>query len=465
MALLIVTVCAVMPISHAAAAPIPGTWCGPDESPRDRPDLVAGPQIHVVYAYPTDSSDRFGDMAPSIARDLAGVDTWWRSQDPLRTPRFDLASFPGCDTEFGALDLTSLPLTFDSSLYDPQGRSEFASRVGDDLIANGMADNTKKYLVFYDGPAGGGVCGRSASSSVSGGPRRVSFVYLQADPGCRVGGYGSGNGWPARTVAHELLHALNDPFVPGTAPNVCEDGGHVCDSTSDVLSTGTIHPSPRLSDAVLDVAHDDYYDHNGTWWDIRDSSWLMHLDTPPGLLTIALSGAGGGEVATAPYGNVCADTCTTRYDGDTALRLTAVEHPGFRLLMWGGACSGTSRSCDATVTSGGMSVIATFGPAVTVVARTRGPGRIAQLEGAPCAGECALDLIPGARAVIGAQPDVGARFVGWRGLCGGTQPACVVAVSLGAEHPTSPRCSAPVRRPAFPPGETIRRPCPSVLLP
>ena len=161
---------------------------------------------------------------------------------PFRTPRFDLAVFPGCDSEFGSLDVSSVPLTFDSGVYDPEGAGDFALRVGDDLTANGLTDTNKKYLVYYDGPAGGGVCGRSASSSVSGGPRRVSFVYLQGDPGCRVGGFGTGNGWPARSAAHELLHAFNDYFAPDTAPNACEDRGHVCDSTADILSTGTSHP-------------------------------------------------------------------------------------------------------------------------------------------------------------------------------------------------------------------------------
>ena len=88
----------------AAAAPLPSAWCGTDEVATDRPDLVAERQMHVIYAYPSDSPDRFTAVARDIIRDLAGVDSWWRSQDPTRTPRFDLATFPNCDNEFGALD-------------------------------------------------------------------------------------------------------------------------------------------------------------------------------------------------------------------------------------------------------------------------------------------------------------------------------------------------------------------------
>ena len=142
--LAVVTACVLVPVAPAGAAPLPNSWCGPDESPKDRPDLIVGKQVHVVYAYPTDSADRFGDMARTIVRDLAGVDTWWRSQDPLRTPRFDLAAFPDCTTEFGNVDVSSVPLTFDSSVYDPDGGSDFTLRVGDDLTANGLSDDQQE---------------------------------------------------------------------------------------------------------------------------------------------------------------------------------------------------------------------------------------------------------------------------------------------------------------------------------
>src|SRR5262245_21649108 len=96
-------------VRFAAAAPLPDAWGGA-EAAVDRLDVVAQKQVHVVYVFPTDAEDRFGAEARLIARDLAGVDEWWRSQDPTRTPRFDLASFAGCTSEFGALDITSLPL-------------------------------------------------------------------------------------------------------------------------------------------------------------------------------------------------------------------------------------------------------------------------------------------------------------------------------------------------------------------
>ena len=68
-----------------ALAPV--QWCGGSESGADRmPDLVAGPQVHVVYAYPSDGQDRFGLVVHRITTDLAAGDAWWRAQDPVRTP-------------------------------------------------------------------------------------------------------------------------------------------------------------------------------------------------------------------------------------------------------------------------------------------------------------------------------------------------------------------------------------------
>jgi hypothetical protein len=424
----------VLPTHGASAAPLPQAWCGTDELSQDRPDFVAANQVHVVYAYPIGATDRFWSVAPQIARDLAGVDTWWRSQDPTRTPRFDLVDDPACPSQFGTLDLSSVAVA-GAAPGEVQPAGNVSAIVGQTLNADGFNDDTKKYLVYYDGPIDSELCGLSRSSSTVGGPDRISLVFMQGPPGCVTGGWGSGTGWTARTAAHELLHAFNDPFAPGTAPNACPDQGHVCDSQADILSTGTNHPSPTLTDAVLDVNHDDYYDHPGSWWDIRNSPWLVHLEVPPALLTIAVDGGAGGQVVTVPGGAVCAQTCTQRFDGNAVAHLSAVPKPGYKLLRWGGACAGLAEACDATVTGDRTVVNAVFGPAAVVQGRVRGPGVIEVLGSSPCAAACSIDLVPGAAVQWVAVPGAHARFVGWRGLCNGPKRRCTVVVASGARHP------------------------------
>jgi hypothetical protein len=430
----------------ARAAPLPDAWCGTDATSADRPDSVAGNQVHVVYARPSDEPDRFNELARAIARDLAGVDEWWRGQDPTRAPRFDLAAFGGCDSEFGALDLSNVVLDGDGAQYNVDNPL-FGDRVGEALVRAGLDDATKKYLIYYDGPGSREICGVSGTSPFSGGPLTASYVFVRAIPGCTAGGgLGTGNAWPARTAAHELIHAFNAALAPGGAPHGCPDQGHVCDSDADVISTGTAHPSPFLSDAVLDVGNDDYYNHPGTWWDVRDSPWLRRLEQPPSVLTTRVdAGVGFGDLQLAPYGARCSDACSLQYDGGLVVRVTAVPRPGYRLLQWHGACSGSGTSCDVTMTGAPVDVLAEFGPAAIVTVRARGRGEVAQADGSPCDDTCRWDLVPGAPVVLRARAPVGTRFAGWRGLCHGSGPTCVVTVALTAEAPSVTAVFRPTR--------------------
>ena len=125
-------------------------------------------------------------MARDIIRDLAGVDSWWRSQDPARTPRFDLATFPDCDTEFGALDLSSVQLSADNATLDPTA-PDFTSRMGSELTRAGFTNTDKKYLVFYDGAGPADFCGVSNGSPSRGGPSVASYVFSRG-MACCLGG-------------------------------------------------------------------------------------------------------------------------------------------------------------------------------------------------------------------------------------------------------------------------------------
>jgi List-Bact-rpt repeat protein len=432
----IATASGLVHATDAAGAPLPSAWCGTDEVATDRPDLVAERQIHVIYAYPSDSPDRFPAVARDIIRDLAGVDSWWRSQDPARTPRFDLATFPDCDTEFGALDLSSVQLSADNATLDPTA-PDFTSRMGSELTRAGFTNTDKKYLVFYDGAGPADFCGVSNGSPSRGGPSVASYVFSRGMAACLVGGAGTGNGWPAHTAVHELLHGLIGGFAPGTAPNACDDQGHVCDSQRDILSTGSVHPSPFLSDMVLDVNHDDYYEHSGSWPDVRNSAWLSHVERPPGMVGVTVAGdPGRSMVVVGPQPLFCTSSCTQRYDGGSQVQMAVVEQSGYRLLRWEGACSGSASTC--TVTAGGddVNVLATFGPAAVVRVRAVGHGSVVQFGGDACVDDCTWDVIPGAQIALAAQPERGMRFVGWRGLCSGPARSCIVATTRDARQPS-----------------------------
>jgi hypothetical protein len=272
-ALLVLVAAFALP-GTAVAAPQPTRWCGNDVQGADRqPDAVAGFQFHVVYAFPADGGDGFAQWVLPIARDLAAIDEWWRAQDASRAPRFDLFPFPGCDTEFGNLDISRVQLPQASSAYSSD-RTGFRSILGD---LGAFNDPDKKYVVFYDGPVEDEfVCGRSPSNALQGGMNATAVVYMRS----LCEGLGSA-AEIAITTVHEMIHNLG--ALPDGAPHPCpaDQGGdgHPCDSEADVLFPST-SGGDVLSSKQLDFGRDDYYGHGGPQWDVQDSPWLEQLQSP-----------------------------------------------------------------------------------------------------------------------------------------------------------------------------------------
>ena len=257
------------------AADSPSRWCGPAEAATDLADTGGNAyEVHVVYAYPADGTDRFAALSLGISRDIAAIDTWWRAQDSSHTPRFDLAAFPGCDTAFGSLDITVARLPRPAGYY--ASLDTVLSRLDDDLAAApaNLGDPDKKYLVLYDGllqqPGGNFViCGLSPARRSEGGGASYAAVFLTS--GCGDGLGAATN--TAGTMAHELIHNLGALVSPGP-PHACPTSpGHPCDSDDDVLSPAGEY-GRILTELQLDIGRDDYYGHSGSWWDIQDSVFL-----------------------------------------------------------------------------------------------------------------------------------------------------------------------------------------------
>lgn len=316
------------------AAPSPSRWCGAAEASTDRPDALDNAfQVHVIYAYPADGSDRFASLALGISRDIAAIDTWWRAQDSSRAPRWDLAAFAGCDTQYGQLDVSAVKL--------PSGGAYYASldlvvpRLSADLAKAPTVfdDPDKKYVVLYDGKmsqAGGNlsVCGLSPSTVRGGGSQAYAVIFLESPCGDGLGGATN----TAGTIAHELIHNLG-ALQRGGPPHACPgDAGHPCDADNDVLSPvgeyGAI-----LTTLQLDIGRDDYYGHSGSWWDTQDSPFLEHVGQtfgrPSGPTNLKASNDGGDvEVdwtpATSPNGAV-----TYRVWRDGVLLGTTSSSSGF----------------------------------------------------------------------------------------------------------------------------------------
>jgi hypothetical protein len=391
---------AALVVAGAALWLAPGAlaagWCGTGESSIDRPDVTAGQQIHAVYAIPSDGTDNFVTVANKLADDVNSITNWWITQDATRTPRFDMAAFPGGT----CLDISFLRLSQSAAAL--QGASTSYNAIRSDLFATAFANSYKKYLVYYDGPSvETNVCG-SGVGDFAFGPA-YAMVWLGGCPQV-----------PTDAVAaHELTHALG--AVPAGAPHECAppDNGHVCDSNLDLLYPYTT--GRPLSQLVLDVNHDDYYEHTTNGIDIRNSLWLRHLDTPQEPLDVSL--VGSGTVTSDVPGVDCTSTCSTLWDEGSSITLAAAPRPGRRFVKWTGACAGNA-TC-ALVLDQPQSATAVFGP-LTIALRvtTAGRGHVA------CTPACGKTFRAGNSLRLRAVPAKGWKFLRWSGGCTGTRLRC-----------------------------------------
>jgi Divergent InlB B-repeat domain len=400
------------------------TWCG-SAAATDRPDTIGGDLVHLVYAVPSDGPDRFQERAPAIANDLSLIDAWWRRQDPTREPRFDFTSVPGCSSRFGQLDITSARTGDPAFAFSaPDGR---LLRLVNDL-AQVLNDPTKKYLVYFDSPGSlsGNICGTAFVNARRGSSGAVWLApNLAGLPGC--GSLGDGD-YYAKTATHELIHTLGalDSSSPTGPPHPCPgDPGHPCDSPNDVLYPGGF--GIHLDDYFLDVGHDDYYGHSGSWFDVQDSPWLTHLDAGLRRVTVQLAGGGSGSsVASDPSGISCPSACAQDFDSDLPIFLSAAAGDGFEFLGWSGDCSGPG-PCPVP-TGRAATMTATFAPIrYQVAVRVSGRGRVTSRPRGlvSCPVRCRGTLDYGASAHLVPAPTKGYRFVRWGGDCTGRR-ACVV---------------------------------------
>jgi hypothetical protein len=399
-------------------------WCGSDEVTIDRvPELEvsAAQQVRLVYAIPSDGSDSFGTFASGMATDAAWIDEWWRAQDPARTPRFDRYPFPGCTSQAGSIDIGFVRLPNGTAYYRS---STMFQLLNQDLVRTFASD--QKTIVYYDGAVSeADVCGQSPSNETLGGQAGISYVYLQSD--CDLTPLGAGAS--AVVAAHELIH--NFGALPPGAPHPCpDDDGHPCDSTSDIL-TPFLQPGATLDAVTLDVNHDDYYAHSGSWWDVQDSTWLTHLPQFP--LTLTITGSGTVVPRTNDTSTLACDTGCANLELDNGLTLTVFALPsaGWHVGGWSGACTPQGLSCVATITAP-TNVQVTFARnPVRVAVRVAGRGHVTSApRGIACTGACSRSFSPGTIVRLIAAPSRGWRFTGWSGACTG-RSRCVLTPDGG----------------------------------
>ena len=226
-------------------------------SSRDRPDDIGGPQVHFVYAVPSDWEDRNRDRFGEVERSIAGIQNWLAGETGQRLR---------VDTHQGRPDVSFLRLSFThqegdgtagGTIHDVLREARRLGITGDKILA-----------IYYEGSVAG-VCG---SAPLFGGGGAVYLGCTDAELGAdeeSVSTY-------EVVMVHEMFHVFG--AVASCAPNFV-DGSHVNDVENDLMFAG-VDRQPRGGETFVDVGRDDYYGHGRS--DCVDVSRSRFLETAPG---------------------------------------------------------------------------------------------------------------------------------------------------------------------------------------
>ena len=142
-------------------------------------------------------------------------------------------------------------------------------------------------------------------------------------------------------------------------------------------------------------------------------------------VTLAVTAAGGGAVASTPNLNCDAIGCKGEVDNHSTVTIIAQPLPGFRFVGWSGSpeCTGATQASLPIEVTQDLSCNATFAKQFTVAISALGAAALVSVTTGTCSAlACTTDA--GASAVFQAQPVTGFRFTGWSG-----EKACTGAVS------------------------------------
>ena len=371
----------------------------------DRPDDVSGPQVHYIYATPSDGPDRQLDTDGSIESSVRKAQDWMASQAETRSMRVD--------TYNGSLDISFFRSQRSGQALGAYGRY-IVNEMRNELWAAGFSRDSNKILaVYYDGTYNEGCGAANWPPQV---PGNTGMIVL---PRCAPLSNSILRSTDLSSL-HEVLHATGQ--VPLSAPH-SNGEGHTNDDNRDFMNQFA-GSGANISDVgeyfVLDAARDDYY-HNLDPW-LTNNHRRLSLDI-----------SGDGEIATEPSPSLylgpetpCDEDCEVWFHKGDAVELQAQAFDNSRFVGWESACEGKN-DCKIIMDSD-KAVQAKFEPAVNLNVRIKGKGAVRVLGQGVCKKTCNYQFRPNASANMLAQPASNQKFVRWVGGCA-TRPKCNIKVT------------------------------------
>lgn len=255
----------------------------------DRPDLVEGPAIHVIYLLAADAPDEHLDVNGVLSCSMHAQNAWLEGQVGLRW-RLDTFEHQVTTRAGRTRRVPRLDVTFVRS-HKPAVEIDGAFAVRDELATRGFADPDKRYLTFvmtrYMRQCGDAIYPISVHASQQR-DGKYAQVYLSSSEACHADKFGSGSqpSWAEAIAQQELLHT--EGLAPIGAPHSCPmvlPFAHVCTGALHYTESNyaldperkdVLYPylSAALSEKVIDIGRDDYYGHNLPIGDLEDSVYL-----------------------------------------------------------------------------------------------------------------------------------------------------------------------------------------------
>jgi hypothetical protein len=323
---------AAMPSLGGAAGSLPApwladTWCGTETTSDNTANAVdsTSPVIKVVYAYPSDQTDRFGTYTSVIQEQMKTISGLvYATSGQLKSLRLDLGT--SCGPAYVDIQTVQLPHTL--NYYRDYGVNSSPSRfrqiVNDVRAALGSSAQRRNVLVYADylamNNSDNSPFNASGQAELRSGPLGVSDQPGSANPsnagGLYAVAFGRGlshftSNSPAfgdEVPLHEITHNLG--AVQDSAPN-SSHGGH-CFDESDVecyndggsYFTGGGAIVQSCSDSaheVYDCNLNDYFNPSPTpdnylhnHWNLFNSAFMCDA------ATCGTGTTGGGEPPISP---------------------------------------------------------------------------------------------------------------------------------------------------------------------
>jgi NOL1/NOP2/fmu family ribosome biogenesis protein len=213
-------------------------------------------------------------------------------------------------------------------------------------------------------------------------------------------------------------------------------GGIACGSTCTVsfASGGTVTLSANPDSGATFVAWGGACAGAGSSCSVTmsEARAVTAVFTGASRLPLAVATSGTGAVTSAPAGISCGETCGATYAQGATVTLTATPAAGWRLAAWGGACTGSARTCSVTMAAArGVTAAFARAPRSYPLAVTVGGNGVVTSSpaGIRCPPTCTKSMTAGARVTLTATPAAKSTLVRWSGACTGRKRTCTVSMT------------------------------------